>query len=402
MWNVETTLKNLLVNFLKKIRGSENTGPILSFFHYLKTQILLLDKSILVIYFLLLGIGLVQIYSSSYIYATEKLGNGLLFFNKQLIFSVLAIITMFTTAIVSIKTWKKLSIWMWGICCLLMLLVFVPGIGVRIGGALRWIQLPFGVRLEASELTRVVLPLVLALFLSRSFRSLGKYEILIKMASIALPLLILLKHPDFGSFVICSLCIFCVLFCFGLPWKYIFAIGSTALVSFLGLVWFVPYRKARLMSYLDPWADPMGSSFQMIQSMLSYYNGGATGVGLGQGQGKLFFLPEAHTDFTMAVMGEELGFLGILIILSLYAFVVVRGIQISLKASRIFDKALAIGLSCVFSFQVFINMGVSMGLLPTKGLTMPFLSYGGSSLIAVSFLIGMLLNLDRSINSQNR
>lgn len=153
------------------------------------------------------------------------------------------------------------------------------------------------------------------------------------------------------------------------------------------------------MTFLDPWSDPANKGFQVIQSLLSFHSGGVTGVGLGQGQGKLFFLPEAHTDFTMAVFGEELGFIGFCLLLVLYGFVVFKTFQISFKAKDTFQKCLALGFALIFSFSVFINMGVALGLLPTKGLTLPFLSYGGSSLLCLCFLFGLVINIENSLES---
>jgi cell division protein FtsW len=273
--------------------------------------------------------------------------------------------------------------------------VFIPGIGVRVGGALRWLQLPFGLRFEGAEYLKVFLPLCLATLMTTKWTELGKWSFPVKASILLAPILVLLKHPDFGSFVIATAVIFTVFFCFGLAWKYIFGLGITAFTAFMALIWYVPYRKARLMAFLDPWSDPSGSSFQVVQSMLSLYGGGITGKGLGQSQAKLFFLPEAHTDFTFAVFGEEHGFIGVLILICLYGFVVLKGVRISLKLQDYYHRILAVGLTSIFAYQVFINIGVNVGLLPTKGLTLPFLSYGGSSLVAMGVMFGLLLNVSR-------
>jgi cell division protein FtsW len=152
---------------------------------------------------------------------------------------------------------------------------------------------------------------------------------------------------------------------------------------------------ARVAAFLDPWSDPAKKGFQVIQSMLGFHAGGLTGVGLGQGQGKLFFLPEAHTDFTLAVLGEELGFIGVAGVLLIFGFVAFRGLQISVVAKTEREKVIALGVTLIFSLTAFINAGVAMGLLPTKGLGMPFLSYGGSALLSTCFGLGLLLNIDR-------
>lgn len=296
---------------------------------------------------------------------------------------------------VPFKYFRKLSLFIWAAVTLSVVAVFIPGIGVRVGGALRWIQLPFGLRFEGAEYLKVFLPICLAGLMTSKWRDLKSWGIVVKAIILLTPILILLKHPDFGSFFIASAVIFTVFFCFGLAWKYIFGLGVSGFVAFLALIWYVPYRKARLMAFLDPWSDPSGSSFQVVQSMLSLYGGGITGKGLGESQAKLFFLPEAHTDFTFAVFGEEQGFIGVLLLICLYGFVVLKGVRISLKLQDYHHRIVAVGLTSVFAYQVFINIGVNVGLLPTKGLTLPFLSYGGSSLVAMGVLFGLLLNISR-------
>jgi cell division protein FtsW len=210
-----------------------------------------------------------------------------------------------------------------------------------------------------------------------------------------LPLGILLKQPDFGSFMICVALGYLMLFAFGLKWRFIIASVLVSVPAILVLMLAAPYRVARLQAFLNPWSDPGERGFQVIQSLLSFYSGGFTGVGLGLGQGKLFFLPEAHTDFTLAVLGEEMGFIGFAFILMLYGFLIFRGFQIALQTEKLNERAVALGLSLILSFSVLINVAVTLGLLPTKGLTLPLLSYGGSSLLCTSLALGWLLSLDR-------
>jgi cell division protein FtsW len=286
---------------------------------------------------------------------------------------------------------------LWFIATGAVMATFIPGLGVRVGGALRWIHLPFGLRFEPAELLKIAFSVWFASLLCRSENALGKLKWHWLVLAMIAPLALLLKQPDFGSFAIILMVGVALLFAFGLQWKYIAVALSVIMPAFYFLVMTVPYRRARVLAFLDPWADPASKGFQVIQSMLSFHSGGLTGAGLGQGQGKLFFLPEAHTDFTLAVLGEELGFIGFVAILVLYGFVVFRGIQIAVKAEDTFKRALALGLSCTFGLSVFINAGVVMGLLPTKGLTLPFLSYGGSSLVALCFMFGLILNIENSM-----
>lgn len=359
------------------------------------TPLARLDRGLLLAILALIGIGLVQVYSSSFIFAIESRGDGLFFFKRQLFFAVVAVGVLFFMAMIPFRYIEKYGWLMWLAAAVGVALTMVPHFGIRAGGAARWLNLPGGLVFEPSELLKISLSLLLATYFSRRF-DLGKAEGPVKAALLCLPLLLVLKQPDFGSFAIVSAVFICVLFAFGLPWRVLIAAFSVAVPAFYFLVMNVAYRRARVLAFLDPWADADKKGFQVIQSMLSFQSGGLTGAGLGQGQGKLFFLPEAHTDFTMAVLGEEMGFLGFLIVVSLYGYVVFRGLQLAARSEDRFAKVLALGLSLTFAFSVFINMGVVMGLLPTKGLTLPFLSYGGSSLMMMGFLFGLLLNIERT------
>lgn len=352
------------------------------------------SSSLFVSVFALLGIGLVQVYSSSYIFATESYNDGLFFFKKQSLFTVVGLFVLFFATQIPFEKIRKNSWLFWIIGFLLLCATFIPGIGVKVGGAQRWLQLPFGFRFEPSEFLKISFSFLFASLACRKQNYLKNIKWGWLSLLIVLPFIALLKQPDFGSFAIIILVAVSLLYIQGLNIKWLIAAGIASLPILYLLVWNVAYRKARVQAFLDPWSDPAQKGFQVIQSMLSVHSGGLTGQGLGQGQGKLFFLPEAHTDFTMAVLGEELGFVGIFCILILYGFVVFRGFKIAMKTDDMFKKILAIGLSTTFGLSVFINTGVVMGLLPTKGLTMPFLSYGGSSLIIFCFMFGILLNIE--------
>lgn len=344
----------------------------------------------------LYGIGLMQVYSSSYIFATESYGDGLYFFKRQLIFTLFASVALVFSTQLPMKFLKKWSWLLWPTAFILLCATFIPGLGVRVGGALRWIQLPMGIRFEPSELLKVAFSFIFASLVCRHENVLRKLKWGWIFLFITAPLAVLLKQPDFGSFVIILLVAMALLFTFGLNLKWLVGAAVAAIPVFYFAVWNVGYRKARIQAFLDPWSDPAQKGFQVIQSMLSVHSGGLTGAGLGQGQGKLFFLPEAHTDFTMAVYFEEMGFIGALFILALYGFVIFKGFQVAIKTKDMFKKTLALGLITTFAFSVFINVAVVMGLVPTKGLTMPFMSYGGSSLVVLSLLFGIILNIEMS------
>ncbi len=346
---------------------------------------------------LLMGIGLVQVYSSSYILAIENYGDGLYFLKKQFIFFILSLFVLVLASEIPLSILKKYSWLMWLLSGLLVLSTFIPGLGVKVGGATRWLNLPFGFRFEPAEILKFSFPLLVATFFNLKDTWLNKAPKYVLFLLTIVPMFLLLKQPDFGSFAIISAVGFCLLFAFGLKWKYIISAVSVSIPAFYLLVMNVPYRRARVMAFLDPWADADQSGFQVIQSMLSFRTGGLFGVGLGQGQGKLFFLPEAHTDFTLAVLGEEIGFVGFMVILLFFGFIVLRGFQICLKLEDKMMKCLVLGMTLTFALSVFINSGVVMGLLPTKGLTLPFLSYGGSSLVVLSFVFGLVVNIERHV-----
>ena len=354
-----------------------------------------MDKGLLLATLFFIGLGLVQVYSSSYIFAFENHGDGLYFFKRQMIFSFIGICGLLVIAYVPWRYWEKWGFLLFPVALGGLLLTLVPGFGVKVGGAQRWLQLPLGFRFEPAELLKMSYPLILGFFLVHPGRKVGKIVWSMRMFLLFSPLVCLVRQPDFGSFVICSLVIFSIFFAFGLSWKYIIF----SLLTFVGgggiLVMNSSYRMARVMAYMDPWKDPEQKGFQIIQSLLSFQSGGVWGTGLGQGQGKLFFLPEAHTDFTLAVLGEELGFIGVAFVILLYGYIVFRGLQISVRSEKIFAQSVALGITMVFSLSVFINVGMALGLLPTKGLPLPFLSYGGSSLVCTCGGLGLLLAMDR-------
>lgn len=353
------------------------------------------SKNMALVVFALLGFGLIQVYSSSYIFAYEKHGDGFYFFMRQLAFVVVGL-----AALVSI--WKMPPRWVekWGvylapIAIIALFLTIVPGIGVKVGGAKRWLPGIMGVRIEPCEIYKIALPFLLATFFAYDQDKLGRWKWVVRVTALGAPLLVFMLQPDFGSFTMCLLVIATVVFVFGFPWKYLAAVVLASAPLFYFLVISVPYRRARISAFIDPWQDPTGKGFQVIQSMLTFHSGGLGGAGLGDGQGKLFFLPEAHTDFTLAVLGEETGFIGFLILMCAYGYLVLRGLQISNRVESTFLRVLSLGLTVCFAYSVFINVGVVLGLLPTKGLTLPFLSYGGASLVMSCVLFGILLNIHK-------
>ena len=358
-----------------------------------------LDRGVLFVVLFLLGLGLVQVYSSSFIFAIESYGDGHYFFKRQLVFSALGFAGMLAFANAPWRFVERWGVLLWVIAGLGIAATFVPGLGIKAGGAMRWLKLPLGQRFEPGELLKISLPIVMAVIIARGYQVSWRRSA-IRALIVLTPLAMLLRQPDFGTFAICAMVSFFVLFAYGLKWRYILAALVAAVPAFYFVVLNVPYRYARIKSFIDPWADPEAKGFQAIQSMLSFSSGGLWGVGLGQGQGKLFFLPEAHNDFTFAVLGEEMGFLGVVFVLLLYGFLIFRGLQITVRGHSRFDQALALGLTLTLGVTVFVNVGVVMGLLPPKGLSLPFLSYGGSSLVSTCLALGLLLNIERQTRAK--
>ena len=353
-----------------------------------------IDRSLLVSVFFLIGLGLVQVYSSSYIFATEVYGDGLFFFRKQLLFAVLGLVAIGVTWTTSWPRSYKIGVGLWLFAVVAVIATFLPGLGLRVGGAHRWLKLPFGFRFEPGELLRVTYPFVLAPLVADFAQNKMDRNWFIRLGITLAPLALLNFQPDFGSLVIIASLTACLFVAFGLRWRWIVGGLSLALPTVAILILTSPYRMVRVHAFMNPWADPAEKGFQVIQSMLSFYSGGLTGVGLGQGQGKLFFLPEAHTDFTLAVLGEEMGFLGFALLLMVFGFLIFRGFQVALQLKRLRERSLALSFALLITFSVFINVGVALGLLPTKGLTLPLISYGGSSLMCTGLMIGWLLNLE--------
>lgn len=370
--------------------------------NFLKKNFLELDRTMLLTILTLIGVGIILVYSSSFIFAIESRNDGYFYFKKQLVFSILGMIVLYATAVMPFEFIRKFGFLSWIFFGLMVGLTFIPGIGVRVNGAIRWIHMGGGIYFEPSEFLKVSLPLLMGYLISKFDKSPQKMKTFLISLLLFFPLPVLLKQPDFGSFTVCALVIFSLLFTFGMRWFWVISGSAIASVSFYALVMQVPYRKARIMAFMDPWAAIAHGGYQVIQSLLSFYTGGLVGSGLGQGQGKLFFLPEAHTDFIFSVLGEETGFIGVLILFCIYGFLMYRAFLMTSKLKDLKAQVMAMGLCMVFTVQVLINLCVVFGLIPTKGLALPFMSYGGSSMIATCVLFGLLLNIQRTYLPSSR
>lgn len=352
------------------------------------------DLILLLVTLLLVTVGTVMIYSSSSILATEKFHDGQFFLKKQLFFLGLGVLIMILFTKIPYYNLRKLA-WA-GITASVVLLaaLWVPHLGVRAGGALRWLN--FGVfSFQVTELVKLALILFMADFLTKNASHVKEFKqgILYPFCITGALVVMIILQPDFGTTLILVAITFLMIYLAGGRLLHLGGMVALFIPIAVGLLLYKPYRMARLMTFLDPWKDPRHSGFQIIQSLIAFGSGGPLGVGIGDGMQKLFYLPEPHTDFILSVIGEESGFLGVALILFLYIVLIVRGFQIALRAPDMFGNLLAAGLTLLIALEAFVNIAGVMGLIPLKGLALPFLSYGGTSLIMSLAAVGILLNI---------
>lgn len=357
-----------------------------------------IDAQLLAAFLLLMGWGLVMVASSSVALAEKLTDAPLYFFLRQLVFAAVGLGVAALAFAVPMRAWEQAGFMLVAFSLFLLVVVLLPGIGVEVNNARRWIDLGL-FRLQASEPARLGLVLYLAGYVVRrqielqySFRGLFKALIPIGLASG-----LLLLEPDFGATAILLAVSFVVLFLGGARLVWLLALAAVALGALALLATTAAYRLKRLLSYQDPWAEIHDGGWQLAQSLIAIGRGEWTGVGLGNSVQKLLYLPEQHTDFIFAILAEELGLLGVLILVALYCLLVWRGFVIGRAAERMnarFRAYVAYGLSTWIGGQALVNLAVNMGLVPTKGLTLPLMSYGGSSLITVCIMIALLLRVD--------
>lgn len=364
-----------------------------------------IDMTLLSVIVLLLSIGLVMVASSSVSIAEKQMGNPFFYLQRQIIFVIVGCLAATITINIPIKVWEKMGVALVVASYALLILVLIPGIGKTVNGSTRWI--PIGlINLQASEAVKLLMIIYMGGYLVRrgenvreSFRG-----FCVPMGLLAVAGILLLLEPDFGATVVIATTCMGMLFLAGARlWQFAMLSGlAMTAMSILAIT--SPYRMARLTAFLNPWADPFDSGFQLTQSLIAIGSGDWFGAGLGNSVQKLFYLPEAHTDFLFAVYAEEMGLIGVALLIALYAFAVLRSMRIgavSEAAGRTAGGYLAYGIGIWFGMQAFVNMGVNMGMLPTKGLTLPLMSYGGSSLIIMCTALGILLRIDYENRSAN-
>ena len=338
--------------------------------------------------------GLVMVYSASSIIAFDKFQDSWFYFRRQLAFVAAGFFCMSVAVATDYHKWVRSGGYLLGAAILSLVLVQVPGIGMTVGGATRWLGFA-GFRFQPAEFAKVACIVYMAWALVRKGDNVRSFTYgVLPMAIVGGVLAgLLLLQPDFGNAVV--LTTICGVMIFLAGGRVAYLLGGILVLAPVAwsLIMGAAYRKKRLLSFLDPWADPQNTSYQIIQSFTAFFSGGAWGQGLGNGQEKLHYLPEVHTDFIAAVVGEELGFIAVAALIAAFFTLVLRGYQVALKAPDRSGYLLAAGCTTLVGLQAVLNLGVVMGLLPTKGLPLPFISHGGSSLIMTFFACGLVLSV---------
>jgi cell division protein FtsW len=343
---------------------------------------------------LVLGVGMV--FSASYVPSMDRFGDSTFLFRKQFLACFIGLGVATLAALLRREVFQKLAIPLVLVTIVGLVLVLIPGIGVVRNGARRWIVLG-PLTFQPAEIAKVALILYLSRFVAKREGSLASFSkgILAPVMVGGVLIVLVMKEPDLGSAALLGVLLMAMLFVGG---GRLLHLGALAAVALVGLVYEVlshQYRWRRMSAFLKPWHDPKGAGFQIIQSFLAFASGGLWGRGSGAGSQKLLYLPEAHSDFIFSVVAEELGLVGSLLVLGLFSALVYRGFALAIRSKDLFDTMLVFGVTCALGFQSFLNLAVAMGLVPTKGLPLPLMSYGGSSLIVSLLMVGMLINRAR-------
>jgi cell division protein FtsW len=359
------------------------------------------DQALIWSAILLLSLGLIMVYSASISIAEANRGTdgyAAYFLVRHGIYLVVGMLIGSIAFQIPMRLWQKYSLYPFLLGMALLILVLIPGIGNEVNGSRRWLSL-FVVNLQPSEFMKLFVVMYVANYTIKRAAYLDQFKkgfvpILIVMMILGF---LLLREPDLGAFVVITVIVMAVLFLGGMNLKLFSGIIGLSLVSLLALIWLEPYRMQRIIGFIDPWDDPYGKGYQLSHALIAFGRGGWQGVGIGGSVEKLFYLPEAHTDFLLAVIAEELGFIGVMFVVILFTWLVMRAFVIGRQAAtreRPFPALVAQGIGVWIGIQTFINMGVNMGVLPTKGLTLPLMSFGGSSIVANCIALAVLLRVD--------
>ena len=352
---------------------------------------------ILLISVLLISIfGIIMIYSASYVWAEYKFNNPFKFVINQGIFFIIGIIFMMIISNIDYKIYYEKSNLFFIICLILLILVIIPGIGSVRNGSRSWFGIgSFGI--QPSEFTKLSLIIFTSKYLVNNEKKISNFKkgVLPILGILFLVFGLIMLQPDFGTGMIIVMSIIGLLFVGGVNFKFFLKLGIIGLFGVVGLIVIAPYRLKRIISFINPWSDPLGAGFQIIQSLYAIGPGGLFGYGFLNSRQKHFYLPEPQTDFIFSIISEEFGFMGILIVSFLFITIIYTGLKISKNSNDLFGKYLAFGITFQIAFQAILNLMVVVGLIPVTGVTLPFLSYGGSSLLITLCSIGILLNISR-------
>lgn len=355
-----------------------------------------MDHTLLVVTVILALVGLVMVFSASAVVAGNRFHDPGYFLKRQVAWLTFGFLLLHLMSRVEYTLWRKLAIPILGLTFVLLVMVLIPSLGVAAKGARRWLRLgPLSI--QPAEMVKLVAVIYLAAYLTKKGDKITNFSSGFAPPLVVVGLLsgLVLLEPDLGTVVVMGVVMVGLLFLAGARLSHLFGLALCAVPIVLMLVLGSSYRRQRLLTFLAPWKDPADAGFQVTQSFLAFGSGGPFGVGLGEGKQKLFFLPEAHTDFVLALVGEELGLVGTAGIVLLFAAFMFKGFRIAARARMPFGRHLATGITLLIGLQALINACVVTGLLPTKGLTLPFVSYGGSSLVVSLAAVGILLNISR-------
>ena len=356
-----------------------------------------IDLILLISVISLTAFGVIMVYSSSNIWAEYKYNDSFKFLKSQILFFIAGLVLIYFILKIKPEFYEKYANKILLLCLILLILVLIPGIGKVRNGSRSWFGIgPLGI--QPSEFAKLGLIIFSAKYLSRNDRDIKsiKKGILPLFLIICLFFALIMLEPDFGTAMVIILTLIVMIFIAGPNISFFIKIGILGILGIVGLIAVAPYRIARIVSYLNPWSDPLGSGFQIIQSLYAIGPTGLLGTGLGNSVQKNFYLPEPQTDFIFSIISEELGFLGALIIISLFLIIFYRSIKISLSQNDLFKKYLSFGLSFGIILQACLNLCVVCGIIPTTGITLPFISYGGSSLLVSMISIGIILSVSKN------
>ena len=352
--------------------------------------------------YVLVAFGVIMTYSASAIYAEHIYHYQEYFLVRQFLYAAIGTVLMFVTAATPVAFWKEHARSLMLLAIFLLIIVYLPVIGRSGGGAQRWIRLGF-FNFQPAEFAKIAVCLYLADYLTRKMKVIRQGSLLIflpPLILIGIVCVLTLMQPDLGSTAFIFLLVALMFFLAGIQIKFVLSALLVVAPVFYFLVARVPYRASRVTAYLNPWDDPQGSGFQIIQSLLSFGTGGVHGQGLGQGIQKLFYLPSSHNDFIFSVIGEELGLVGLVSVLILYGVLFFCGIQMAKNARQDYDRLITLSLTFMIVLQAIIHMLVTTGLIPTKGLPLPFVSFGGTSVVFSLMAVGLLLAVDRHVQGK--